>query len=108
MAYTVAPGLSPNTKVYRYMELAKFLSLIHQHYLFFARASSYEDRLEGMPTDLDSFMGSGVAQMLDHVANGLWPAAVEDRGQPALDTKQQPNALVPSSMSGLYRRCWGR
>lgn len=40
MAYTVAPELSPNTKVYRYMELAKFLSLIHQNYLFFARASS--------------------------------------------------------------------
>ncbi|WP_447650440.1 hypothetical protein [Pseudomonas abietaniphila] len=87
MAYTVAPELSPNTKVYRYMELAKFLSLIHQHYLFFARASSYEDLLEGMPTDLDSFMGSGVAQMLDHVVNGLWPASIEDRGQPALDTK---------------------
>lgn len=87
MAYTVAPGLSPETEVYRYMDLAKFLSLIHQHYLFFAKASSYEDLFEGMPTDLDSFMGSGVAQMLDHVVNGLWPAAVADRDQPTLHGK---------------------
>lgn len=38
MAYTVAPGLSLDTKVYRYMELAKFLSLIHQHHLFFCQS----------------------------------------------------------------------
>jgi hypothetical protein len=32
-------------------------------------------------------MGGGVAQILDHVVNGLWPAAIADRDRPTLDGK---------------------
>lgn len=87
MAYTASPELSPNTRIYRYMDLAKFLSLIHQQYLFFAKASSYEDLLEGMPTDMDSFMGGGMAEMLEHVVNELWPAAGVGSDHSLLDKK---------------------
>lgn len=73
MPYIVNSSLNLSTKIFRYMDLSKFLSLIHQKYLFFARASSFEDRLEGMPTDLDSWLGSGVAEMLDIVANNVLP-----------------------------------
>lgn len=78
MPYFPDPALSQDVKIFRYMDLPKFLSLIHQQYLFFAKASSYEDSLEGMPTDLDSFVGSGMAEVLDMVANNLWPSAVPD------------------------------
>lgn len=82
MPYTVNNSLSLDTKIYRYMDLAKFLSLIHQKSLFFAKASSFEDGLEGMPTELDGFMGSGVAEMLELTVNNLWPGlsnlSVED------------------------------
>ncbi|UZS69576.1 hypothetical protein [Pseudomonas syringae] len=75
------PPLSQDVKIFRYMDLPKFLSLIHQKYLFFAKASSYEDSLEGMPTNLDSFLGSGAAEMLDHVVNNLWPSPVSDENK---------------------------
>jgi hypothetical protein len=79
MPYFPDPALSQDVKIFRYMDLPKFLSLIHQKYLFFAKASSYEDSLEGMPTNLDSFVGSGMADMLELVANNLWPSAGSDR-----------------------------
>jgi hypothetical protein len=54
------------------MDLSKFLSLIHQKAIFFAKASSYEDSLEGMPTELDGFVGSDVSELLDVAINSLW------------------------------------
>jgi hypothetical protein len=63
-----------DTKIFRYMDLSKLLSLIHQKHLFFAKASSFEDRLEGMPTQLDGWVGSGVAEMLDIVVNNVLPS----------------------------------
>lgn len=65
--------LDPDTKVFRYMELSKLLSLIHQKHLFFAKASSFEDSLEGMPTFLDSWMGNGESELLDIVVNHTLP-----------------------------------
>lgn len=73
MPYIHNPNLSQGTKVYRYMDLAKFLSLIHQKTVFFAKASSYEDSREGMPTLLDDFVGSDVSALLDISMNSLWP-----------------------------------
>lgn len=73
MPYIVNPALSPSTKIYRYMDLAKFLSLIHQRYLYFAKASSYEDRLEGMPTELDGYMAGDMPELLDLSLNSMWP-----------------------------------
>lgn len=78
MPYVVNGSISSDTKIFRYMDLSKFLSLIHQKYLFFAKASSFEDRLEGMPTKLDGFMGSGVAEMLDIVMNNVIPGLFRD------------------------------
>ncbi|UZE14747.1 hypothetical protein [Pseudomonas sp. B21-053] len=74
MPYVVDSSVDMNTKIFRYMDLSKFLSLIHQKYLYFAKASSFEDRLEGMPTDLDGWLGSGVAEMLDIVVNNVLPS----------------------------------
>ncbi|WP_449432307.1 hypothetical protein [Pseudomonas putida] len=87
MPYIKNDDLDEGIKVYRYMDLAKFLSLIHQKYLFFAKASSYEDGLEGMPTQLDEFMGSGVAEHLDHVVNYLLPRFDRDIDPDALQKK---------------------
>lgn len=71
MLYINSENLKPVTKVFRYMDLAKFLSLIHQKTIFFAKASSYEDSLEGMPTELDNFLGSESAELLDLTVNSL-------------------------------------
>lgn len=72
MLYINSENLRPETKVFRYMDLAKFLSLIHQKTIFFAKASSYEDSLEGMPTELDNFLGSESAELLDITVNSLF------------------------------------
>lgn len=74
MPHVVNSSVRLDTKIFRYMDISKFLSLIHQKYLFFAKASSFEDRLEGMPTDLDGWLGSGVAEMLDTVVNNVLPS----------------------------------
>ncbi|WP_339429601.1 hypothetical protein [Pseudomonas taetrolens] len=78
MSYKINPGLSAETKVFRYMDLAKFLSLIHQKTIFFAKASSYEDSLEGMPTELDRFLGSESAELLDVTINLMWAGLATD------------------------------
>ena len=75
MTFTLNENTEYETPIYRYMDFSKFLSLIHQKYLFLARASSYEDGLEGMPTQLDSFLNSGAVEILDDVVNNLWPSA---------------------------------
>lgn len=75
MPYIANPALSPSTKIYRYMDLAKFLSLIHQKYLYFAKASSYEDSLEGMPTELDRYMSGDMPELLDLSLNSIWPTS---------------------------------
>lgn len=72
MIYINSENLKPETKVFRYMDLAKFLSLIHQKAIFFAKASSYEDSLEGMPTELDNFLGSESAELLDITVNSIF------------------------------------
>lgn len=74
-------NLNPDTKVFRYMDLAKFLSLIHQKTIFFARASSYDDSLEGMPTDLDEFLGSDFGELLDVAINSSWPSVSPDTSE---------------------------
>ncbi|HEX2906788.1 MAG TPA: hypothetical protein VHO69_08010, partial [Phototrophicaceae bacterium] len=38
---------SPETKIWRYMDFVKFLSLIHREALFFPIAKKLEDRFEG-------------------------------------------------------------
>jgi hypothetical protein len=57
------------------MELAKFLFLIHQHYLF-GQSQFLASLLEGMPTYLGSFMGSAMAQILGK-SPGSTPSATE-------------------------------
>lgn len=99
MPYFPDPDLRQDVKIFRYMDLAKFLSLIHQKYLFFAKASSYEDSNEGMPTDLDSFMGAGMAETLDLVINGIWPAVASDKDQAALE-KQATMAVAKAKIEG--------
>ncbi len=94
MPYFPDPDVCQDVKIFRYMDLSKFLSLIHQKYLFFAKASSYEDSLEGMPTDLDSFMGAGMAEMLDHVINGIWPAVVPNKDQDQAALEKQAAMMV--------------
>jgi hypothetical protein len=90
MPYVVNDSVNLNTKIFRYMDLSKLLSLIHQKYLFFAKASSFEDRLEGMPTELDGWIGSGVSEMLDIVVNNVLPSlslnsSPEDRAKRAIE-----------------------
>jgi len=74
MPYIVNSSVTVDTKIFRYMDISKLLSILHQKHLFFAKASSFEDRLEGMPTQLDGWMGSGVAEMLDLVVNNVLPS----------------------------------
>ena len=81
MPYINNENLNLDTKVFRYMDLAKFLSLIHQKTIFFARASSYEDSLEGMPTDLDEFLGSDFGELLDVAINSSWPSVSPDTSE---------------------------
>lgn len=71
MPYINSEHFNSETKIFRYMDLAKFLSLIHQKVIFFAKASSYEDSLEGMPTELDNFLASESAELLDMSVNFL-------------------------------------
>lgn len=91
MPCTISEGLSKDTKIFRYMDLAKFLSLIHQKYLFFAKSSSYEDGLEGMPTDLDSLIGGGAIDRLDYLANYLLPSffAADNKSSEQRELKRQ-------------------
>lgn len=88
MSYINGEELSPETKVFRYMDLAKFLSLIHQKTIFFAKASSYEDSLEGMPTDLDSFLGSESATLLGMAINSMVANFSFDKDDAARKRKQ--------------------
>lgn len=81
MPYINNENLNIDTKVFRYMDLAKFLSLIHQKTIFFARASSYEDSLEGMPTELDEYLGSDLAELLDVALNSSWPSMSPDTSE---------------------------
>lgn len=81
MPYINNENLNLDTKVFRYMDLAKFLSLIHQKTIFFARASSYEDSLEGMPTELDEYLGSDLAELLDVALNSSWPSMSPDTSE---------------------------
>ena len=81
MPYINNENLNPATKVFRYMDLAKFLSLIHQKTIFFARASSYEDSLEGMPTDLDECLGSDFSELLDVALNSSWSSTSPDTSE---------------------------
>jgi len=89
MPYISNESLNPDTKVFRYMDLAKFLSLIHQKSIFFARASSYEDSLEGMPTDLDEFLGSDMAELLDVALNSSWPSMSPDTSEEGIRKKKE-------------------
>lgn len=88
MPYIINETLKPETKVFRYMDLAKFLSLIHQKIIFFAQASSYEDSLEGMPTELDDFVGSDVGELLDVAINSLWPSMSPDTSDESRKKKE--------------------
>lgn len=81
MPYINNENLNLDTKVFRYMDLAKFLSLIHQKTIFFARASSYEDSLEGMPTELDEYLEGDLAELLDVALNSLWPSMSPDTSE---------------------------
>lgn len=91
MTCIIGKGLNKDIKIYRYMDLAKFLSLIHQKYIFFAKSSSYEDGLEGMPTNFDSLVGGGTIDRLDYFANYLLPSffSQDDKGAEQREIKRQ-------------------
>lgn len=99
MPYVIDGSISSDTKVFRYMDLSKFLSLIHQKYLFFAKASSFEDSLEGMPTKLDGFVGSGVAEMLDIVVNHVLPGIARDSSPDELAKREAESEAAKKKFS---------
>lgn len=49
-AVLLNPDVQPETKIWRYLDLGKFLSLMETSSLYFARVDSLEDKLEGTPT----------------------------------------------------------
>ena len=89
MLYFNSENLKPETKVFRYMDLAKFLSLIHQKTIFFAKASSYEDSLEGMPTELDNFLGSLSAELLNITVESLFASFATNLDEDARKVEQE-------------------
>lgn len=89
MLYINSENLKPETKVFRYMDLAKFLSLIHQKAIFFAKASSYEDSLEGMPTELDNFLGSASAELLNITVESLFASLATNLDEDARKVEQE-------------------
>ena len=60
-----SPPLDPDSKVWRYLDLAKFLSLLEDEALFFASAASMSDKFEGTRSILtlafNAALGEGTA-----------------------------------------------
>jgi hypothetical protein len=47
----VQPGLDPETDIWRYMDVSKFLDLLETRTLYFSRADRFEDKHEGSLTE---------------------------------------------------------
>lgn len=62
-----SPPANPNSKLWRYMDLAKFLSLLEDQALFFASAASMSDKFEGSRSTLtlasNAALGKGSAAL---------------------------------------------
>jgi hypothetical protein len=58
------PDVPPETKIWRYLDLGKFLSLLQTNSLYCSRVDRLEDKLEGSPTEIG--LASLEAILQDH------------------------------------------
>lgn len=89
VTHTLNVGIADNTQIWRYMDFAKFVAILSQKGLFFARADKLEDPFEG---------ASGLARR-----EGEWDASYIDFFRTLIASPPPGSSVVDSSPEYIER-----
>lgn len=107
----IADHINLESRIQRYMDLSKFLHLLETSKMFLSKISSFDDKLEGGLTRLDSYILSGAMDFLDFMVNRSLPGfrkmeqkEYEEYQKENNRIKNEINAKKLSTVFGEFKR----
>ncbi|MBQ4789472.1 DUF2971 domain-containing protein [Pectobacterium versatile] len=94
MNVDVVGDLDDTVKLQRYMNFAKFISLLDKREIFLCKTSLFEDKLEGGFTVIDEMLNDSFAAQLDDIVNNLLPTV----NQQTPEERQKRNKISADVM----------
>ena len=89
--------LPPETTLYRYMDLTKFISLLHSQSIYLSKMTSFDDLLEGSLSAQSYISNSNDACILDVACNLSWGGEInetsEERNKRMLKIEESKNNI---------------
>ncbi|AIK16054.1 hypothetical protein GZ59_43670 [Pectobacterium atrosepticum] len=94
MNVDIIGDLDDSVRLQRYMNFAKFISLLDNREIFLCKTSLFEDELEGGFTVIDEMLSDGSAAILDNVVNNLLPTV----NKQTLEEREERNKISADVM----------
>ncbi len=91
--------LPPETTLYRYMDLTKFISLLHSKSIYLSQMTSFDDLLEGSLTAQSYINNSNDAPILD-LFNLTWGGGINETSEERKERKLK----IDESKSDIHKR----